>query len=69
VATPQGRRRATAYTTVAYEHIPPELLAHAILGAASCARYRHEWLPQADWIELDGVGHCPSSTCRSRRPS
>jgi pimeloyl-ACP methyl ester carboxylesterase len=26
---------------------------------ASAARYRHEWLPQADWIELDGVGHCP----------
>jgi pimeloyl-ACP methyl ester carboxylesterase len=25
----------------------------------TAARYRHEWLPHADWIELDGVGHCP----------
>ena len=22
-------------------------------------RYRREWLPHADWVELDGVGHCP----------
>jgi pimeloyl-ACP methyl ester carboxylesterase len=20
---------------------------------------RTEWLPHADWVELDGVGHCP----------
>jgi len=26
-------------------------------GAA--ARYREEWLPHADWVVLDGVGHCP----------
>ena len=26
---------------------------------SSAARYRHEWLPHADWVELDGVGHCP----------
>jgi pimeloyl-ACP methyl ester carboxylesterase len=26
---------------------------------ASAARYRHDWLPQADWVELEGVGHCP----------
>ncbi len=26
-------------------------------GAA--VRYRHTWLPHADWVELDGVGHCP----------
>jgi pimeloyl-ACP methyl ester carboxylesterase len=26
---------------------------------ASAARYRRDWLPQADWVELDGVGHCP----------
>jgi pimeloyl-ACP methyl ester carboxylesterase len=25
----------------------------------SAARYRHEWLPHADWVELDGAGHCP----------
>jgi pimeloyl-ACP methyl ester carboxylesterase len=26
---------------------------------AAAARYRTEWLPHADWVELDGVGHCP----------
>ena len=26
---------------------------------SSAARYRHDWLPHADWVELDGVGHCP----------
>lgn len=25
----------------------------------AAARYRSEWLPHADWVELDGVGHCP----------
>jgi pimeloyl-ACP methyl ester carboxylesterase len=101
-ASPEGRRRATQYITTNFEHIPAELLAHQMLGAASCpavyplieyahregwtldaasvacpvrvvwgtddkilhwpssaARYRHDWLPHADWVELDGVGHCP----------
>jgi pimeloyl-ACP methyl ester carboxylesterase len=26
---------------------------------SAAARYRSEWLPHADWVELDGVGHCP----------
>ena len=26
---------------------------------SSAARYREDWVPQADWVELDGVGHCP----------
>ena len=26
---------------------------------SSAARYRHDWLAHADWVELDGVGHCP----------
>jgi pimeloyl-ACP methyl ester carboxylesterase len=26
---------------------------------AAAARYREDWLPQADWVELEGVGHCP----------
>jgi pimeloyl-ACP methyl ester carboxylesterase len=101
VATPEGRRRATQYTTVEFEHIPPELLAYQIRAAARCevtamlaaarergweldaeritcpvrivwgtedkllgwpdaaTRYREEWLPDADWVVLDGVGHCP----------
>jgi pimeloyl-ACP methyl ester carboxylesterase len=24
----------------------------------AAARYRDDWLPTADWVELDGVGHC-----------
>jgi pimeloyl-ACP methyl ester carboxylesterase len=102
VSTPEGRRRATRLTTVRFEHIPPELLAHQIRAAAAApsalalleyaqradwtldaeritcpvrivwgtedrllpwpsaaARYRDEWLPHADWVVLDGVGHCP----------
>jgi pimeloyl-ACP methyl ester carboxylesterase len=102
VSTDQGRRNATLYTTSAYEHIPAELLAHQLRGAAACegmqplvdlalrdgwpldagriecpvrvlwgtedrllpwpaaaARYREQWLPHADWVVLDGVGHCP----------
>lgn len=26
---------------------------------SSAARFRFDWLPDADWVELDGVGHCP----------
>ena len=26
---------------------------------SAAERFRSEWLPNADWIELDGVGHCP----------
>jgi pimeloyl-ACP methyl ester carboxylesterase len=26
---------------------------------SAAARYRKVWLPHADWIELEGVGHCP----------
>jgi pimeloyl-ACP methyl ester carboxylesterase len=101
VATPEGRRRVTRHITVAYEHIPAELLAHELRGVAACdapalierarregwdldaarvtcpvrivwgtedrllpwpsaaERYRRDWLPHADWVELDGVGHCP----------
>jgi pimeloyl-ACP methyl ester carboxylesterase len=102
VATPEGRRRATLFTTSNFEHIPPELLAHQLRGVAACeavgpmlelsrrdgwsldaqliecpvrfvwgtadrllpwpsaaTRYRRDWLPNADWVELDGVGHCP----------
>ncbi len=101
VATESGRRQATSLLAERFEHIPPELIAHLIRGAAACssaaamiqyatgydwplrtetiacpvrvawgtadrllpwprsaARLREE-LPQAEWIELDGVGHCP----------
>jgi pimeloyl-ACP methyl ester carboxylesterase len=102
VASAEGRRRATRFLTTNFEHIPAELLAHQILGAASCtaaqpmieyairegyrleaekigcpvrivwgtddnllpwpaaaARFRNDWLPHADWVELAGIGHCP----------
>jgi pimeloyl-ACP methyl ester carboxylesterase len=26
---------------------------------SAAARFRDDWLPHADWVELDGVGHCP----------
>jgi pimeloyl-ACP methyl ester carboxylesterase len=26
---------------------------------SAASRFRGEWLPHADWVELDGVGHCP----------
>ena len=96
-----GRRRATQLITTNFEHIPAELLAHTLLGAAcergtaadrlrdarglgrrrgedhlpgpdhlghrgsllawpaAAARFRKDWVPHADWVELDGVGHCP----------
>jgi len=101
VSTAEGRRRATSFVTVAYEHIPPELIAHQMLGATGCdvgplvdfaaregyeldaeritcpvrivwgtedrllewptaaVRHRRDWFPHADWVVLDGVGHCP----------
>jgi pimeloyl-ACP methyl ester carboxylesterase len=102
VSTPEGRRRATEYITVRYEHIPASLLAHQVRGVAACdgapamiayaqehgwsldaslvrcpvrvvwgtadrllpwpraaARFRSDWLPHADWVELDDVGHSP----------
>jgi pimeloyl-ACP methyl ester carboxylesterase len=102
LASREGRRRATRYLTVNYEHIPSELLVHQLRGVAAAdaapaliehalrstwtldaegivcpvriiwgtedvllpwpraaTRFRNDWLPHADWIELDGVGHCP----------
>ena len=26
---------------------------------SAAVRFRDEWLPHADWVELEGVGHCP----------
>ena len=104
VASAEGRRRATRLITTNFEHIPPDLLAHQLLGVAGCTgalpMIEHalregyaeldaradrrarcassgaprtgscpgrrppraiatSWLPHADWVELDGVGHCP----------
>lgn len=102
MSTPEGRRRASEFATVNWEHLPADLLAHQLRGAAACsaavpliesaerqgwdfaperiacpvrvvwgtadrlmpwpaaaARYRDEWLPLADWVILDDVGHAP----------
>jgi pimeloyl-ACP methyl ester carboxylesterase len=32
---------------------------HLLPWPAAAARYRSEWLPNADWVVLDGVGHYP----------
>jgi pimeloyl-ACP methyl ester carboxylesterase len=26
---------------------------------SAAARFRDDWLPNADWVELDDIGHCP----------
>ena len=49
-ATAEGRRRMTADLTVEFEHIPPELLVHQLLGAAEC----DATLALADQAERDG---------------
>jgi pimeloyl-ACP methyl ester carboxylesterase len=36
LATAEGRRRATQLIATNFEHIPPELIAHQMLGIASC---------------------------------
>jgi len=101
VASADGRRRATQLIVVNSDHIPPELIAHQMVGIAGCpaapemidyavragypldpqritcpvrmvwgsadlllpwpsaaVRYR-ALIPQAEWVVLDGVGHCP----------
>src|SRR4051794_16967279 len=40
VSSPGGRRRSTLYTTVEYEHIPAELLAHQLRGVVACEAVR-----------------------------
>ena len=102
LTTPEGRRRATLFTCVNYEHIPAELLAHQTRGVvaaegivpmteyalregyhldaeritcpvrvvwgtedkllpwpSAAERFRTDWVPNADWVVLDDVGHSP----------
>ncbi|WP_349239802.1 alpha/beta hydrolase [Patulibacter sp. SYSU D01012] len=53
MATPAGRRRATASTTVAYEHLPAELLAHQMVGIARCDAGRMLRFAATDPYEVD----------------
>jgi pimeloyl-ACP methyl ester carboxylesterase len=101
VADEDVRRQATEVIVEHWEHLPPELVAHLVVGVARCevaplielaleaewrldaaridcpvrivwgtsdrvlplpsgaVRFREESLPQAEWVELEGVGHCP----------
>jgi pimeloyl-ACP methyl ester carboxylesterase len=57
-ASPEGRRRATAFITTSYEHIPSALVAHQIRGAAGCVAagpliefaFAHGWSVDAERI-------------------
>lgn len=50
VASPEGRRRATEFAAVNYEHIPAELIAHQIRGAAGCKAA----VPLIEYAEREG---------------
>jgi pimeloyl-ACP methyl ester carboxylesterase len=50
LSTPEGRRRATEFATVNYEHIPVDLLAHQMRGAARCAAA----VPLIEYAEREG---------------
>jgi pimeloyl-ACP methyl ester carboxylesterase len=61
VATPEGRRLVTELLAVHFEHIPPSLLAHILVGAARCAwdAQLAERAVAGGW-ELDAEGiDCP----------
>jgi pimeloyl-ACP methyl ester carboxylesterase len=30
-----------------------------LIPPGATVRFREAWVPQAEWIELDGIGHCP----------
>ena len=50
VASPEGKRRATLYTTVRYEHIPSELLAHQTRAVAAC----DDVVPMTEFAKREG---------------
>jgi pimeloyl-ACP methyl ester carboxylesterase len=61
VATPNGRRRATEFATVNFDHIPAELLAHQLCGAAACdgAPSLMEYVRAHGWPLEAGPVECP----------
>ena len=78
LATSQGKRRATLYTTVNYEHIPAELLAHQTRAVAACegvipmssspsARATSS-TPRRSPAPCGSCGGRRTSCCRGRRP-
>lgn len=61
VASSAGRRRATEFMTVNYEHIPAELLAHQLRGVADCSAAAAfiEHALTYDWAIDAGRISCP----------
>jgi pimeloyl-ACP methyl ester carboxylesterase len=60
VETAAGRRRATRYLTVRYEHIPPDLLAEQLAGASACDLGPYVDRALADGWPLDAARiECP----------
>lgn len=49
-STPEGRRRTSEFATVNYEHIPADLLAHQMRGAAGCKAA----VPLIEYAEREG---------------
>lgn len=67
-ATVDGRRQATRYTASSFEHIPAELIAHQICGAACCdgARPMIEHALRDGWnLDAERVV-CPGHPQRGR---
>jgi pimeloyl-ACP methyl ester carboxylesterase len=50
LSTPEGRRRATEFATVNFEHIPVDLLAHQMRAAAGCTAA----VPLIEYAEREG---------------
>jgi pimeloyl-ACP methyl ester carboxylesterase len=50
LSTAEGRRRATEFATVNFEHIPVDLLAHQMRGAAACKAA----VPLIEYAEREG---------------
>ena len=60
-ATAEGRRRATEFIATNFEHIPAELIAHLIRGAADCAALPplNEYALRHGWSLDAGSDHLP----------
>ena len=68
-ASPEGKRRATLYTTANYEHIPADLLAHQTRAVAACDGV----VPMSEFAKREGyrprrrTSPAPSGSCGALR--
>ena len=56
---PAAGRRATTPTIRCPVRVVWGTADRLLPWPVAALRYRRDWLPHADWIELDGIGHCP----------